>query len=229
LWNLLPGWSHIGVELPGHGAAAWEAYGRDLPTVARRIGHYALARDVRHLVALSFGTVIALQVAIEFPDSFKTLVLAAPALGAGPQDKEVEARYEELEQLYRLRGPGPHMRERWMQSPPNLFKGAEGNAELWQSLCEVIDRHAWRELEKFGMQVFTSHPQRERELKKIQAATLILLGENEMPAFKRCAEIIRRSVPRCERVYLPRIGHLCLLEAPQQVAPLIAEHLRKNN
>jgi pimeloyl-ACP methyl ester carboxylesterase len=229
LWAQLPDWSHIGVELPGHGAAAWGAYGQDLPTIARRVGRFALAQGVKHLAALSFGTIVALQVAIEFPDSFDTLLLAAPALGGGPQDKGVEARYEELERLYRLRGRGPHLRALWMQSPPDLFKGAERSPRLWQSLCEVIDRHAWAELKDFGMQVFTSHPQGARELRRIRAATLILLGENELPAFKRCAEIIRRSIPACERVYLPEIGHLCLLEAPQEVAPLIGEHLRRHS
>lgn len=225
LWELLPQWSHIGIDLPGHGATRWGTLGTDLPAIARRIGKLALHHEVRHLVALSFGTIVALQVALEFPLSFASMVLAAPALGNGPQDRDVSNRYEEIAQLYKLHGPGPQLRKLWMQSPPDLFRGAENQPRLWTRLCEVIDRHSWEELENYGMNALTNYPQRESELKRIQAATLILLGENELPAFKRCAELIRRSLPRSSRIYLPQVGHLCMLEAPTKVSAYIRSHL----
>src|SRR5262245_51575468 len=90
LWALLPGWHHIGIDLPGHGGSRQLQDGEDLPSLGRDLGQLALEHDVRHLVALSFGTVIALQIAIEFPTSFASMVLGAPALAGGPQDPEVE-------------------------------------------------------------------------------------------------------------------------------------------
>jgi pimeloyl-ACP methyl ester carboxylesterase len=228
LWQLLPGWSHLGPDLPGHGGTRWGALGENLPDISRRLGEMALDHGVRHLVALSFGTIMALQIAIHFPNSFASIVLAAPALGGGPQDRDVQMRYEELTRLYKLQGPGPHMRELWMQSPPNLFKGAESQPRLWRRLCEVIDRHAWSELDNYGMNALTNYPQREIDVKRIESPTLILLGEHELPAFKRCAELIRRSLPSCQRTYLPQTGHLCLLEAPSKVHTLIEAHLREH-
>ena len=65
LWRLLPGWRHIGIDLPGHGRSAPLAPGETLRGLARRLNRLAAEQGVRHLVALSFGGMIALQMAIE--------------------------------------------------------------------------------------------------------------------------------------------------------------------
>lgn len=225
LWGLLPGFCHIGVDLPGHGASRDLRRDEDLPALGRTLGLLAQQWQARHMVALSLGTVIALQVAIEFPCWFSSLVLGATSLAGGPQDPEVERRYEAMAALYQEQGTGPHLRDLWMNSPPDLFKGAEGQPDLWRRLSALVGAHRFTELADFAMRRLTSPPQREADLRRIEARTLVFLGEEEMGAFRRCGEIIRRSVPRCERRYLPGVGHLCLLEAPQQVAAPIAAHL----
>jgi pimeloyl-ACP methyl ester carboxylesterase len=226
IWQRLPCWQHIGVDLPGHGASLPLRDGEDLPGLARRIGRLALQYDVRHLVALSFGTLVALQMAIEFPTAFATLVLAAPALGGGPQEEEVGRRYAELSQAYRTHGFGPHLRARWMQSPPNLFKGAEDRPELWEQLWLLVGRHAWWELADDAFGKLGNHPQTRSQLKQIAARTLVLVGEQELRAFKRCAELVHRSIPVCRRIYIPAVGHLCMLEDPETTHALIENHLR---
>jgi len=226
LWELLPGWRHIGIDLPGHGASLPLPAGDDLPALARRIGRLALRHGVRHVVALSFGTLVALQLAIEHPTAFASVTLAAPALGGGPQDPDVARRYDELAAAYRTKGFGPHLRERWMQSPPDLFKGAEGRPELWDRLWRLVGRHGWWELADGSYGRLGNHPQPRHQLTAVRAAFLVLVGENELPAFKRCAELIRRSVSDCERVYVPAVGHLCVLEDPEGTCGLIAAHLR---
>ena len=228
LWSLLPGWSHLGVDLPGHGASRPFEAGEDLPSLARRLGRLAIERGVRHLIALSFGTIIATQIAVEYPTSFASLVLAAPSLAGGPQDASVGQLYEELGRLYQERGPGPHLRSRWIRSPPGLFKGAARRPELQRSLEALVDRHGWAELGDGTLKRLLAHPQSEADLRRIQAATLILLGEEEFPAFRRCGEIIRRAVPGAKRIYLEGVGHLCLLEAPLQVQGPIERHLREH-
>jgi len=224
LWNLLPEWTHIGVDLPGHGASLPLQPDENLPALAKRIGRLALRENVRHLVALSFGTVVALQVAIEFPTSFQSVILGAPALGGGPQESEVATRYQELVEMYRTRGFGPELRRRWMQSPPNIFKGAENRGELWDQLWKIVGRHPWWELADGSYAALSSHPQTKSQLSQIAAATMVLVGDHEFPTFKRCAEIIRRSVPRCERIYLPGVGHLCMLEDPARVHMIMEHH-----
>lgn len=226
LWRRLPGWHHIGIDLPGHGASDRMASGEGLGELGRRIGDLALEYDVRHLVGLSFGGMVALQVAIELPSAFASLVLGSPGLGGAPQDPHARVRNRELTRLYRERGPGPWMGELWMKSPPDIFKGAASQPGLWRELREVVDRHPWSELGDRTMHGLANHPQPEQHLRRIEAETLILVGEEDMSAFKRYAEVIRRAIPRCGRVYLPGAGHLGLLEAPSEAGALIAAHWR---
>ncbi len=226
LWDLLPEWSHIGLDLPGHGASLPLAEKDDLPALARYMGRVALERQVQHIVALSFGTVVGLQIVIEYPQAFRTLTLGAPAVGGGPQDVEVGTRYQELSDIYGRHGFTPELRERWMQSPPNIFKGAEQSPELWERLRRIVGRHPWWELEDGSYFRLSNHSQTKDELQKVEASTLVLVGDNELSPFKRCAEMIRRSIPGCRRRYIPGVGHLCMLEAEAEVAPLLAEHWR---
>ena len=111
-----------------------------------------------------------------------------------------------------------------MTSPPNIFRGAESRPELYAMLSEVVDRHAWCELSNSAFRYLAGHRQEDRDLRRIRSSTLVLVGENEMPVFKRCAELIRRTVPRCRRVYLPAVGHLCMLEDPGLVGPILEAH-----
>lgn len=226
LWDLLPEWHHIGLDLPGHGASLPPGDKEDLPMLARRVGQLALQRDVRHIVALSFGTLLALQIAIEFPAAFRSVTLGAPALGGGPQDAEVGTRYEELSDLYRRHGFTPELRRLWMHSPPDIFKGAEAHPLLWERLWRIVGRHPWWELENGSYSRLSNHSQSRDELQRIEAATLLLVGENELAPFKRCAELIRRSIPNCQRVYLPVVGHLCMLENAAGVHTILEDWLR---
>jgi pimeloyl-ACP methyl ester carboxylesterase len=226
LWAGLPDWYHIGIDLPGHGASELLRAGETLATLARRIADLGRAQGVRHLVGLSFGGMVALQVAVEAPDAFATLVLGSPHLGGGPEEPHALARNVALTRLYQQRGAGPWMTELWMRWPPDIFKGAAAHPDLWAELRAVIDRHSWLELRDAAMQNVANHAQPAKDLRRIRAATLILLGEHDMDSFKRIGELIRRSIPGCRRVYVPGAGHLSMLEAPATVGPIMAAHWR---
>src|SRR5438045_228866 len=67
LWLRLPKWSHIGIDLPGHGASRPPREPQTLPELARMLGCMAAEQRVEHVVGLSFGAIVALQIAIELP------------------------------------------------------------------------------------------------------------------------------------------------------------------
>src|SRR3954447_22432766 len=178
---------------------------------------------MRHLAGLSYGGMIALQVAAECPEMFATLTLNSPGLGGGPQDPYARSRNLELFRLYKERGAGPWLTELWMQSPPDIFKGVAAYPALWARLQALIDRHSWDELQDARMQGLTGYAQTDRDLRRVRAATLLIIGEDDMDAFKRCAELIRRGVRGTERVYLPGAGHLGLIEAPAAAHTLVED------
>lgn len=228
IWSLMPGWYHIGIDLPNHGASRRLTPKEDLSSLADQLGRLAQSYDVRHIVALSFGTIIALQMAVQFPGTFTSLVLGAPALAGGPADRMIETRYGELALAYRERGAGPHLGALWMRSPPDTFKGAELRPSVWAQLETVIARHAWAELSTGAMYYLTNQPQTAEQIMTVDAATLIIIGEHELPVFQTCADLVRRTVPNCRIETIPDAGHLCLIEEPHASSAMIDDHLRED-
>jgi pimeloyl-ACP methyl ester carboxylesterase len=228
LWQQLPGWHHIGIDLPGHGASEpWSSF-RTIAELARLIGAQAMEQGVRHIIGLSFGGMLAVQIAIEFPSEFATFTLGSPALLGGPQAPLARERYRDLTDLYRRRGAGPWMTEVWMQSPPDIFKGAAAQPTLWRQLAEVIDHYTWQELHDGMLSGSAGQPQRQTaaDLQRVTTPTLVLIGDGEMPAFTATAAIIQGAIPHCACLTLPGAGHLCMLELPVDAGALIAAHLQ---
>lgn len=225
LWEHLPEYSHIGVDLPGHGASRPIRPGEELPQLALSLASHTLRHDVRHLVALSFGTLVALQIAIEHPRAFDAVVLAAPAIGGGPQDDAVGRRYVEVAMAYPTIGPGPRLTSLWMRSPPDVFKGVEGRPQVRERLRGVIDRHPWTELADGSLRTLATHRQTREELGRVETDMLVLVGEDDLAMAKASADMLHRWLPACTRLDVPGLGHLCLIEDPTVVAEPIRQHL----
>lgn len=224
LWQYLPGWHHVGIDLLGHGLSEPMPKGITLPQLAQVIGNLAIEQGAQHIVGLSFGSMIALQIIIEFPGRFSSLTLGAPGLAGGPEDPHARDRYRQMIQTYWQQGTGMGLTKLWMTWPPDIFKGAARHPALWTQLEAVVGRHSWREIRDFSMQGLTSFRQTQDLLAQVQVPTLVLVGDEEMPAFKECAAILQGVLPRCQTEYLPATGHLCMLEAPEIAAPYMNRH-----
>jgi pimeloyl-ACP methyl ester carboxylesterase len=229
LWSLLPDWTHYGIDLPGHGASPPLKPGTTLHELGRELADAAAEFGIAHVVGLSLGSIIALEVVLSRPRAFTTLTLGAPALAGGPVDQDVGIRYKELCDLYRQRGSGPWMTELWMRCPPPTF--AHTNPLLRARLAAVIDRHTWLELGDpgFGIAALTRQPQNARALAFSAARQLYMLGEHELPAFRQTATILREIRPEARCVELSGAGHLCMLHAPEEAAGLLAKHWSASN
>jgi len=224
LWDELPGHEHIGVDLPGHGTSPPFEVG-DLPALGRRVARLARERGARRLVALSFGTLLAIQAAIDDPGAFDAIVLAAPALAGGPEDPAARIRYMQLAELHRIYGPGPHLTALWLQSPPHIFTKLRTFPERFDRVAAIIADHRWTELGDPRTQRLQARPHRPADLARISASVLLMRGTGELPAFKRCAAVIRESVAHAQEAVVAGLGHLCLLEDPVATAARIRPHL----
>jgi pimeloyl-ACP methyl ester carboxylesterase len=96
---------------------------------------------------------------------------------------------------------------------------------LQETLGQLVDRHRWEELRSYAMLQFLDPPQTEETLATLTTPTLILVGEQEMPAFRECAATLERCLPNACRIDLPDTDHLCMLQSPHLCIPLIAAHL----
>jgi pimeloyl-ACP methyl ester carboxylesterase len=223
MWRRLPGWSHVGLDLPGHGGSAPIGPEDTLHSFGRRVADLCLEHDIRHIVALSFGTLTATQVVLEEPDHFWSLVLGAPSLAGGPRDPQVALSYARLAQLHARGAAGREMREAWMSCI--AWNGIEKDPDLREELGRLVENHRWLELEDWAMMRLMHPPHLEEDLRRIHTPTLVMLGELDLPAFHACADILERNVPSCVRLNLPDTHHLCMLESPGLSEGPIREHL----
>lgn len=226
LWDLLPGWRHVGADLPGHGGSDPMPRGITLPALAAELVAVAKAESAERIVALSFGSCAALQVLIDEPDLMTHAVLGAPTIAGADPDPLAEQRYRELALLKRFAGPGEMLADRWMQSPPDIFRGVAKHPATRAALRDVILRHRFAELDTGAMRTLTDHVHTNADLRRITAATLVLVGDEDMPTFVANAHRLRDVVP-AEVITVPNAGHLPLLERPAVVAPAIDAHLRR--
>lgn len=226
LWELLPGWRHIGLDLPGHGRSDPMPPALSLAELASSIADVARTEGARGVVALSFGSLAAVQLVLDHPDLVDTLVLAAPTLAGAPSDPAARRRYQELLMLNAMVGVGDAIVDRWMTSPPNIFLGTERHPELRARLRAVCRRHSWAELSSGAMQHLTDHRHDPEDLARITADTLVIVGDEDMPTFVGNAQTLCRSVARCRTLTVEHAGHLPLLERPAVVAPHLDRHLR---
>jgi 2-succinyl-6-hydroxy-2,4-cyclohexadiene-1-carboxylate synthase len=223
MWRRLPGWYHIGLDLPGHGVSAPIGAEDDLRLLGERVAAFCREQEIRHVVALSFGTLTATQAAIAAPEWFDAIVLGAPTLAGGPSDPRVAASYWALHQIYKTTGPGPEMKAVWMDCI--AWHGIDELPELREELGALVLEHQWTELAEWGILKLLQPAQTEEELKRIRTPVLILIGDRDLPAFHTCADILERTVAGCCRVTLANTDHLCMLQSPEPSAAEIEAHL----
>jgi len=227
LWERLPGWRHIGLDLPGHGASRDLSPTEDLASLADTVVAAARDEKVQHVVGLSFGTVLAAETAIRHPDAFASWVLAAPALARMPHGPAVAQRYRDLLTHYAEHGAGPHLTELWLSSPPAIFAGAAARPEVMRGLRAVVDEHRWSELATGGMAPLVSRTQAPRELGGVAGRLTVIIGERDLLEHRACARSLSQQVAGVTVHVLPGCGHLPLLEEPALVAPLLESAWRQ--
>jgi 3-oxoadipate enol-lactonase len=180
------------------------------------------------LVGASNGGRIVADTAVMAPDRVAGLVLLCPALPGVEWDEDSAARFEEQERLLEagdvaaaaaididlfLVGVG---RDRSALAPGILDR-------LWP----VFERSSEREHTAFrqGEPQELDPPLRDR-LGDIAAPTRVVVGSHDQPRMHTAAGHYVAGIPRAAPLdVVPGAAHLPAVEAPEQVALLIREHL----
>lgn len=225
VWSHLPGWRHVGLDLPWHGDSRPLGPGEDLAALADAVTSAASSNGIRHVVALSFGTVLAVEMARRHPDAARSWTLVAPALAGMPHGPAVQQRYRDLAALYHSAGPGPHLTELWMSCPPDIFAAVRARPAVHAAVRALIDLHRWDELAEGGIRRLTDQPQRAADLAVVPAPVLLLIGDGDLLHHRACARSILAATPSASLAVLPGTGHLPLLEEPAAAAAVLAGHL----
>ncbi len=212
-------------DLRGHGRSTrppqgyhWSDHCGDVEEVLDAAGV-----DRAAIVGFSLGGGIALEMAVERPDRVGKLVLMSPVMPDRPFDPEFMANLKAVATVARTEGIRAAMEGPWMKSP--LFAASLAKPGVLEALSEIVKDFPGAEyLAEARDRVERDWTVPDR-LGEITADTLVLVGEREMLGFMAFAEEAAAGIPDARLEIIPDAGHLLLLEAGDQVAAGILEHL----
>lgn len=225
LWDRLPGWRHVGVDLPGHGLSEPLVPREDLAALARRLGEAASRHGARHLVGLSLGANLALAMALAGPQAYSSVVLASPLPEDTAGSEGFWVRYRELANMYAMAGFGEHLRGRLMLVEPSSFDGARARPGLWERLWRIVGRQPFWDLAYAGYLRALSTSWPEEALRGLDIPTLLVVGEHVAAGSKGEAGRWAAALPASRLAQLEGATHFSLLESPASAAAVLDAHL----
>jgi pimeloyl-ACP methyl ester carboxylesterase len=227
-------------DLPGHGNSDMPVSGYTPGQLAIGLGelldHLKLERV--HLVAHSFGGLVALAFALQHPERVKSIVLAdvrlwevePPSFGAGQSkwlqrmrdaglrldDPNMDLSIQVLVELARHRLEDPEPGSKLFTALPgarSLFRGRRA-ARRWLQLIETT--HIYDD-------VTSAEGVATIDLPKVKQPLLAAYGE--MSLRKRSAQTLEQLCPHCELRLISGAGHFFPLTRPRRFASVALKFL----
>jgi len=214
----------IRYDVRGHGRSTapatgytWENYALDLRDLLDRID---VARA--HVVGLSMGGGIALQFALDFPERVSSLVLVDSALPGFDYSPEFAGAIEELVAAVRAEGSRAAFERLWLTHP--LFDGVRRFPERFELIRTMALAYAAADYYDE-----TPHTPPERQavdrLAELQAPTLVLVGELDVPDFQITTEVLAGNIADARLQVIADSGHIPALEQPEAFNRALLEWL----
>jgi 2-succinyl-6-hydroxy-2,4-cyclohexadiene-1-carboxylate synthase len=208
-------------DLPGHGRTQVDPI--DVPTTVSVLGHWLQSfDDPPPLLGYSQGGRLALLVALEYPDLVDRLVLVSTSPGVQDEaDRKARRRSDEdLAGRIETIGLDAFLNE-WLEGP------VTGTSRLSDEVRRT-DRSVRNENTAAGLASALrvlgqgAQPFVGDRLNELEMLVLTISGERD-EKYERLASAIATSVPDGRHVSIPNAGHNVVLEAPNELAALVAE------
>ena len=209
------------------GTGAWpgpEEVSHDLQAdlVAALIEGHGMAPA--EVVAHSYGGACAVRLALRRPGLVRSLVLIEPVLmpllreAGDPLFGEYRAMVDDFVGHARA-GNGAAAWERFMdyRNGPGAWAALGGKAK-----ARLMEQAT------LGMGTLLanlSNPTTLDDCRRIPAPVTIVCGEATTAPDRRVTELLRDAVPGCRYVTIPGAGHMSPLTHPEELAPIVLDHL----
>jgi 3-oxoadipate enol-lactonase len=175
-----------------------------------------------HVVGLSMGGRVALQIALEHPDAVRSLTLIDPALdGFSWSDGWIR----QMKAIQVMAGNGGLETARQLWLAHELFAPARRDPQLAAELTAMVEGYsAWHWCNSDPVRRASSPAI--RELARVSHRTLVLVGEHDLADFQAIARHLAADIPHAILRTIAGAGHMANMEAPDAVNNLLLAHLR---
>jgi len=187
--------------------------------LAAFIGALHLGRP--HVVGLSFGSGLALELYRWHPTIVRTLILASAYAGwAGSLPPEVvEQRKQQM--LNRVVLPGDQFAKEWI---PTLLTESAAEDVVDELSTILSEFHPAGQLALLNAG-FAEHDVRD-VLPRIEVPTLLLYGEKDVRSPRDVGEEMHARIAGSKLVFISGVGHMIDMEAPDQFNSEVRDFLR---
>jgi len=167
----------------------------------------ALGIRTAHIGGISYGGEISMVFALKYPQFVRSLVLSSTVSQIDPMLKVMGASWmsalhnNDADTLFEVTFPA-NFSEPWIAAN-------QGILDPTRRKYHQMDLKAAEQL----MLAFT-RVDFTKDLKKITAPTLVMVGELDILKGRQYAEILAREIPGAELILIPQAGHALCLEKP---------------
>jgi pimeloyl-ACP methyl ester carboxylesterase len=221
----------IAMDLPGFGYSPLPAQKISISGYTRMLDQLfdALAIDSAAVVGNSMGGFISAELAINFPERVKRLVLVSPA-GISTEGRNV--RLETLRRVERVTAAFAA----WFASKSDIVACrarlrrltlsvvAADPARLPAALAAEYLRGSGKPGFLDALEALVSYPLRAR-LPEIAAPTLVVWGDRDFLVPVRDADVFTELIPNSRKVVFKDTGHIAMSERPAAFNALLEEFL----
>jgi pimeloyl-ACP methyl ester carboxylesterase len=176
-----------------------------------------------HLVGLSLGGSIVIDVALAHPAMVDTLVLVAPDVGGYAFSAEFTQDFIKIVTSIQ-KDDGTPAGDLWLQSP--LFLPARENPTVAHRLLAIARDNArfWLINPLLRRDSFAV-PSAVQRLVEIQAPTLLIVGDRHTPDVQTEARLLETGIAGIQKVVIPGAGHLVNIEKPEAFNHIVLDFL----
>jgi len=170
------------------------------------------------VVGQSMGGAVAIDFALAYPEAVRALVLVDPVLNG------YEFSEETWNPIFAVAATeGMQAALAFMISLP-AFETVQANPALESRLMQIwSDYSGWHFANRDPIQ--NADPPAIERLERISVPAFIVVGECDFADHHAIADLLRRRLPDAQKVVLPGVGHVSMMEAPGQFNEKVAAFL----
>ena len=167
-----------------------------------------------HLLGISFGSLIALDFALAYPQRARSLIMAAPSVsGATPSDRIRQFWQAEEEAAERgdLAGATELNLQMWVDGPhrqPDQVDAAV-RQQVGEMQFAIFQKDIPDDVESIDLE-----PPANGRLSEVAVPVLVIVGELDLPEKVALAARLEATIPDCRQLVIPHGAHMINMEQP---------------
>jgi 3-oxoadipate enol-lactonase len=168
-----------------------------------------------YIVGVSFGSKVALDFTLEYPDRVAALVLAAPSVGGSTPSEEV-LRFNADEEAALAQNDLVAATEinlrMWVDGPQRTPNQVNPEA---RERVRVMQHHAFTVPIPENAEELSLTPPAITRLAELHVPTLVIVGDYDIPGKLELTEQLTKKISGAKKIVIPGVAHMVSMEQPE--------------